>query len=177
MMKVIFLDIDGVLNSERLMNRRISEGFKSDCDEELYHNIDEIEVERLANFCEEYNVKIVLSSSWRCWNLEETIEDLSHLRYKHIHPIIKYIVGVTPRLYVEKPNGGWNHLDRGHEIQKYIDKHKDIEEYIIIDDDSDMLEGQTNNFLQTDFRVGLQETDYPKIKQILKLNSFKVEEV
>lgn len=27
-MKVIFLDIDGVLNSERLMNRRLSEGLK-----------------------------------------------------------------------------------------------------------------------------------------------------
>ena len=168
-MKVIFLDIDGVLNSERLMNRRILEGFKSDCDEEVYHNIDEIEVERLANFCKEYNVKIVLSSSWRCWNLEETIEDLSHLRYKHIHPIIKYIIGVTPRLYVEKPNGGWNHLDRGHEIQKYIDGHKDIEEYIIIDDDADMLDTQMIHFLQIDFRVGLQESDYVEIKRILKL--------
>jgi hypothetical protein len=78
-MKVIFLDIDGVLNSERLMNRRLSEGLKYDCDEELYHNIDEIEVERLANFCKEYNVKIVLSSSWRCWNLEETIEEWRRL--------------------------------------------------------------------------------------------------
>ena len=35
---------------------------------------------------------------------------------------------------------------------------------------ADMVEDQMNNFLQTDFRVGLQETDYSKIKQILKLN-------
>lgn len=168
-MKVIFLDIDGVLNSERLMDRRLSEGIEYDCDEELYHNIDEIEVERLANFCEEYNVKIVLSSSWRCWNLEDTIEDLSHPRYKYIHPIIKYIVGVTPRLYVEKPNGVLDHLDRGCEIQKYLDMHNDIEEYIIIDDDSDMLEEQMNNFLQTDFSIGLQKSDYVEIKRILNL--------
>lgn len=39
-MKVIFLDIDGVLNSERLMNRRRHEVFKYDCDDETYHNID-----------------------------------------------------------------------------------------------------------------------------------------
>ena len=135
-MNVIFLDIDGVLNSERLMDRRLSEGIEFDCDPECYHNIDEIEVNRLSEFCEEYNVKIVLSSSWRCWNLEDTIEDLSQSRYKYIHPIIKYIVGVTPRLYVEKANGSWDHLDRGYEIKKYLDNHKDIEEYIIIDDDA-----------------------------------------
>lgn len=170
-MKVIFLDIDGVLNSERLMNRRIHEGFNYDCDDETYHNIDEIEVRRLANFCEENNIKIVLSSSWRLENLENTIEYISKHLYRHIHPIIKYIIGVTSRLYIKKENGSWDHLDRGYEIQKYIDEHPNISNYVIIDDDSDMLESQMENFLQTDFKTGLTENDYPKIKKILHIFS------
>lgn len=170
-MKVIFLDIDGVLNSERLMNRRLQEGFEYDCDDETYHNIDEIEVQRLANFCEENNVKIVLSSSWRYCNLEDTIEYLGKSLYKHIHPIIKHIIGVTPRLYTKIENGSWYHLDRGYEIQKYLDNHSNITNYVIIDDDSDMLESQMENFLQTDFKTGLTKNDYPKIKKILHICS------
>lgn len=68
-------------------------------------------------------------------------------------------------------NGSWDHLDRGYEIQEYLDEHSNISNYVIIDDDSDMLEYQMTNFLQTDFRIGLTKNDYPKIKKILHICS------
>lgn len=111
----------------------------------------------------------MLSSSWRLENLENTIEYLSKPLYRHIHPIIKHIVGVTPRLYTKIENGSWYHLDRGYEIQKYLDEHHNITNYVIIDDNSDMLESQMKNFLQTDFKTGLTKNDYPKIKKILHI--------
>ena len=47
--------------------------------------------------------------------------------------------------------------DRGTEIQQYIDKHNDIENYVILDDDSDMLNSQIYHFVQTNFEFGLTE--------------------
>ena len=44
-----------------------------------------------------------------------------------------------------------------------------IESYVIIDDDSDMLEEQNVNFMHIDNLVGLQQTDFNKILNILKL--------
>ena len=39
-------------------------------------------------------------------------------------------------------------IERGYEIQRYIDLF-DVKTYCIIDDDADMLESQMNNFVQT----------------------------
>lgn len=68
-------------------------------------------------------------------------------------------------------NGSWDHLDRGYEIQEYLDNHSNITNYVIIDDNSDMLESQMKNFLQTDLKTGLTKNDYPKIKKILHICS------
>ena len=54
-MKVIFLDVDGVLNSQSLFER---------CGEELVP-IDEENIQYLKAIVDATNAKIVLSSSWR----------------------------------------------------------------------------------------------------------------
>lgn len=59
------------------------------------------------------------------------------------------IIDQTPRIA---------HSIRGKEIQAYIDNHKDsIQNYVIIDDERDMLESQLDNFVQTDYKNGLTD--------------------
>lgn len=169
-MKVIFLDIDGVLNSEDLARRRIEhDKLWNDQKNEVYDFIDENAVKIVTDICQKYDIKLVISSSWRSWTLEDTINDFSQPRYKILHPLIKYIIGVTPRIYIEYEDGSSEHVERGIEIKDWLEKHNDIETYCIIDDDCDMLQEQTLNFVQTNFWHGLTSEHLPKIKSILKL--------
>jgi hypothetical protein len=112
---IIFLDIDGVMNS----NNHLVESKAHE-----YLEFDPICVESLKKILKETNAKIVISSTWR---IKRSLEELK--RIFSIYDISNYIIGVTPNLWKE----------RGHEIQEYIDIHKNIiKKFVIIDDDSDM---------------------------------------
>ena len=166
--KVIFLDIDGVLNSEKLAKQLYNNGIKCHGDNGVYNFIDENIVKELVQFCKTYNIKIVITSSWRHFYFDDTIKFFQEKRNKKLHPLIPYIIGQTPRLYKEKENGGSEQLYRGDEIQYYIDMYH-IENYVIIDDDSDMLDSQLDTFIQTDYKYGLTHEHFNKIKYILNL--------
>lgn len=63
------------------------------------------------------------------------------------------VIDVTPT-EVDVVNRGtcefYDLVDRGFEIQQWIDDHKnEIESYCIIDDDNDMLPSQIDNFVRT----------------------------
>ena len=170
--KVIFLDIDGVLNSELwarfCYNRRHKRKHK--------HNnlLCPYLINKLAKYCKNHNIKLIISSSWRCGSYNKTIEDFQ--RYKQLNPILEYIIGVTP--YCEDRM-------RGHEIDvcmqilndnelynKYKVLFKErfiIENYVIIDDDNDMLQSQLNNFVQTSFWDGLSKKHYKNINKIFNI--------
>ncbi|MFW6246986.1 MAG: HAD domain-containing protein [bacterium] len=121
-MKVIFLDIDGVLCV-------IPTGF----DEfgALFHKRFE---DNLKWIIEETNAKIVISSTWRLAGLEEMKE-----MWKHRN-LAGEVIDITPF-------GGMDNI-RGDEIQVWSDNNN-TENYVIIDDDTDMWESQLNNFVQT----------------------------
>lgn len=148
-MKIIFLDIDGVLNV-------ISQGH----DEygAIFH---QHFMDNLKRIIDETGAKIVISSSWRKSGLKE----MRNL-WKHRN-IAGEIIDVTPSLYLQK--GGsicfWNDklsrkptekingysIPRGCEIEYWLNLEKDnydIESYVILDDDVDMLLSQKNNFVQ-----------------------------
>ena len=61
-MKVIFLDIDGVLNSETFSKDNHKVYLATG---EIKPDVDEKAVQRLVTIIKETNAKIVLSSSWR----------------------------------------------------------------------------------------------------------------
>ena len=161
-MKVIFLDIDGVLNSEDLARKRIANfrGWNDTTNQKFYDFIDENAVKLISDLCEQYNVKLVISSSWRLSTLEKTIDDFSSDYMLLLHPLVPFIIGITPRVESQI---------RGEEIAIYLQHNSDITDYCIIDDDSDMLKEQTSNFVQTSFWHGLTNEHIPKIKSILKL--------
>ena len=122
----------------------------------------------VANFnklTEKTGAQIVLSSSWRYESLEENKSLLKAFG------IEAECVGSTPRF-------SGSGICRGNEIAAWIHEHQDLikchywefKQYIILDDDSDMLLGQSHHFIQTDPWCGLSET--ATYKAINKLNSF-----
>lgn len=169
-MNIIFLDIDGVFNSERLADRLVSQG----CTEANHDFIDLNELTKFIYFINKYNIKIVISSSWRIDGYKETCD---YLKDTLMSPIIPYVIGVTPRsqsgfrgteidffIYANKVN---------HEQYSFLMKDAQyitIDNYCIIDDDDDMTDKQKQyHFVQTNLLEGLTEKHYPKIKKILKL--------
>ena len=57
-------------------------------------------------------------------------------------------------------------IGRGKEIQDFIEENN-VKNYVILDDDSDMLESQMSNFVNTDCDLGLTKNDYLKAVKIL----------
>jgi hypothetical protein len=122
-MKVIFLDIDGVLNV-------IGQGY----DEygQLFHKHFE---DNLKWIIEQTNAKIVISSTWRMSGLK-IMREMWEKR-----GLAGDVIDITTISYN-------NNHNRGHEIQQWIDDNN-VTSYCIIDDDDDMLPSQLNNFVRT----------------------------
>lgn len=109
---VVFLDIDGVLNTKTTV-QRTPQG---------YTGIDDARVAVLANTIQKYGGgDIVLTSDWK--NLKPTNEDYIYLETK----LGKYHLKISGHT---KDN---NHA-RGAGIIEYLSIHPEIEEYIILDD-------------------------------------------
>lgn len=137
-MKVIFLDVDGVLNS---VKDRFSFTIETD-----YHFI------LLKKIVDATNAEIVLSSSWRIGD-SETVR-------KRLKDFGMDFIDVTPQLpYPSK---------RGDEIRSWLKCHTEIvESFVILDDESDMCEFVETNLVKTDMKVGLQKSDVNKAIKIL----------
>lgn len=130
--KILFLDIDGVCNSEETMKRqyaRLGRSTTLGIDPYLAFIVGKIQ---LDTDCE-----VVLSSTWRLW--EETRKDVRE-------QVVKFI-DVTPDLRGAK---------RGEEIAQWLkDNNAEDARYAILDDDPDMLEEQMPNFFKTTFKEGI----------------------
>ena len=166
-MKVLFLDIDGVLNSENWFAYRIYcvknnmvnilMNFVDTDDRNIKHKLTMLDDRAIANLnriIEETGCKVVLSSSWRSSNELENIFTQDLLKLKGF----KYeFYDVTPRLWFSDFS-----IRRGEEIKFWLDKESEkhnIESFVILDDDSDMLPEQMNNFVHVDGQVGLTDRD------------------
>jgi hypothetical protein len=96
------------------------------------------------------NAEIVVSSTWRSdWNIPYL------LRYAGL---IRPIYGITP---LSKDR------HRGREIKEWLDEHPEVTNYVIIDDDNDMLEEQEPHFVQTSWYEGINDYNVEKAIEIL----------
>lgn len=153
-MKIIFLDIDGVLNSE-LYHRTIEHNrdIVQTRFESQIEDIDPKAMSFLNDLITDTGAKIVVSSTWRKSNTIESLTKIFKAR-----GFVGEIIGFTPSLSGD--------CVRGNEIYKWIQDNKevlglpyyDFNTYIILDDDSDMLLWQKDNFFKTDGYVGLTPT-------------------
>jgi len=154
--KIIFLDIDGVLNSEQsciYYNRRSNEGKSHTLECEFCP----INMSNLNYIMENVsNTEIVISSTWRAFH---KIAELQDILTKNGFLFADTIIGATPRLNV----------DRGLEIQSWIDAYgaSEIEKFVIIDDNDDMMHLK-DSLVQTDVAIGLTIKDADLIIKELK---------
>jgi hypothetical protein len=145
-MNIIFLDIDGVLNCEDFYKNRGEETRNYPLCE-----IDPFRIELLNNIITEVDVKIVISSSWRH---NGPIEELRNIFTE---------VGFKGDIIDFTPTSRCSMCMRGNEIHKWIKDNEKLlgkpyhqyKSYVIIDDDSDMLYWQKDNFFHTDAYSGL----------------------
>ena len=158
-MKIIFLDIDGVMNCENAYRSgecRYVEWTNHRGDKDHHQAFCSWSKELLNKLIDETNAKIVISSTWRSSGIEfmKSVWELEGMHGK--------IIGLTPNFRGEVngytiPRGceidkwlgdnGFSHINWDKDTQQeYINK-TGIENYIIIDDDSDMLYGQRNHFV------------------------------
>jgi hypothetical protein len=163
--KILFLDIDGVVNSDRWYNK--TRGRSGDFDPESI---------ALLNQLKDIGVEVVISSSWG----ESGIKPLQDVGLE------LPIVGCTEHFYtdwmcrgneiekwlVESFGGmatkyGWDEVTGRPYYQKYNHEDGDYE-FVIFDDDSDFLLGQKDNFIRTSRATGVTQADIDKARAIFE---------
>lgn len=140
MMKIIFLDIDGVLNNYGsaydllygvLDKMHLRRAFMRNYD---IFGIRKRNVKLLSKIIKKTGAKVVLSSSWRgSWYMDY---DLKSPRQKLLEDMLrKYnieVIGITPRISCD---GHYSH--RAHEIVQWLSQHEsEVGNFIILDDES-----------------------------------------
>ena len=160
--KIIFLDIDGVLCGDDFLKR--TAGQKGFIDKEKV---------ALLNKLKPYGVEVVISSSWG-YN-DDTVNQLT------ANGLELPIIGGIEHFHKD-----W--LCRGTEIAKWLDdtfgdydvftgkvySYTDEDcEYVILDDDVDMLLCQVNNFIHVDSYKALTEEDIENTINILERRKLK----
>lgn len=165
-LKVIFLDFDGVITTEA-----------------SHWNLSFEKMQLVKRIVDDTDAKIVISSSWRRYTLEKTIESITDPNNPFVksNPFLipEVVVGITGRMYAFKYGIAEKHyrVCRGVEIQQYLDEHPDIENYIILDDSTDMLLSQNSKFIQTDPKSGISEKDVERAIRILNGSTSQKEEM
>lgn len=157
-MKVIFLDIDGVLNSTRsyLGGKARRRHTNEDIVDHVKHDLDPVAVDLINVLRRHASAEIVVSSSHRLdFQWDRSIYGLSNYM-KALG--VDTILDSTAYL----PN-----CMRGEEIELWLREHPEVTRYVIIDDSGDMLPGQMDNFVQTDPSVGFTDKDFYKATRIL----------
>lgn len=153
-MKIIFLDIDGVLCCHRVSHGMGERG--------LMEVLDPVGLRWLDGLTATGEVKIVISSTWRIG---------------HDKCFFPSIFGVAGYMNLSiSLHEDWRTEDlpgvRGIEIDAWLSKHDDIETYVILDDDSDMLEHQMDNFVKTDGKDGIMFTHMCAAEEILGIGKW-----
>lgn len=143
-MKVLFLDIDGVLNS--LSSSIAFDGYPHDFSQKGMAKFDMVAVGLVRKLCEECDVSIVLSSTWRMYSPVSDAASALNLPIFDKTPVLNGI--------------------RGLEIKDWLDKHPEVTHYAILDDDSDMLSEQKEFFVKTSFKDGMSIKNYSQLKRI-----------
>lgn len=160
-MKVIFLDIDGVLNSDAYFDSikdRVMEGIEADIDIKT--------IELLNKAVKETGAKVVLDSSWRYRRKADELQEV----------LAKYGISIEKTPFIDNR--------RGEEIRQWLNEAEyvgyNVEDYILLDDDifddfdKEILEHliKMDNTNSRGFGSGLQERDVSEIiKRFGRINS------
>lgn len=146
-MKILFLDIDGVICTERSCS---TDDFRLEV-------FDIIGIKLVERLLKDSDAKLVMSSSWRLENTRESMEKIlteNGMTYFPWHGEWK-----TPT----DPKG-----HRGKEIAAWL-KNNQAEAYVILDDDRAILKEQKPYHILTSWRDGLSYQNYLDARRILNI--------
>lgn len=156
-MKILFLDVDGVLNHAGFPPSGKSRQLDPAC------------CKRLAHITAVSGASIVVSSTWRLGvGLFELKTQLAHCGLE-----VSRIVDMTPDLHrarIKGPDGKLLLLEacrRGAEIDAWLTDHPEVTSFAILDDDSDM-EPHMDRLVQTSWRTGLQDEHAWRVVAMLR---------
>ena len=146
--KLIFLDIDGVLNYRNMSDPIIVNERNKD-------SVCKSSVNLLNELISETDAKLVLSSAWRFFDdAFEILNNRAGIKGEFIGKTSSCCTGI-----------------RGAEIYDWmrhnVEKYHDFQNYVILDDDSDMLMWQAKHFIKIDNYTGLTPNSIYKAKRIL----------
>ena len=159
-MNIIFLDVDGVLNS---INKLIEVYNKTNKPHSGYsYPFDEACLRNLQLLVRETNSKLVVTSTWR--RDEQGRKTL--LNALKDYELEKEVIGYTPIVLGEK---------RCMEIKKYLYSLKERPNFIILDDDKDMEE-LLPFLIKTNAQTGLTYENVQDAVKRLKLANIRKEE-
>lgn len=128
-MKVIFLDIDGVLNTSETYDRIYkTKGYRG-----MYEiEIDKFRLDFLKQIIDNTDAKIVLSSSFRCFFSKQNGKIIpTNFKSKKVYDLFS---NYGLEIYDTTPIK-WDSREK--EIQEWLNEKGDIENFIVLDDDGD----------------------------------------
>ena len=152
-MRVLFLDIDGVLISQDSMLDKMP---TFSIDESRYGDkLSKPATDLLFEIIKQYDFKVVLSSSWRLHELDLDLVDQLFAMYR------QELYDVTSDFGVYSQSK----LQREDEIQAWVDKHPEVTQFIYLEDDArDTLK---DHLVKTNWQHGLLPEHKDRIKEIM----------
>ncbi len=172
-MRVIFLDIDGVLNADCDFGGRPKPNPKIVFDDGVsYCGICRTHIKALKGIIDKTDAKVVLVSSWK-FDYEDYIQNgFKNKVGKYLYnKLKKFGITIFDTTYKYARNSGSN---RGREISYWLADHKDIESWVVLDDEIFMDYQDYNiipNLIQIDSKYGLWSL--PAVQAVDKLLDIK----
>ena len=145
--RILFLDIDGVLNS-KIFYKYI---YKPEDGGSRFDSYCVVLVKRLV---EEFSLKIVISSTWRNGVVNKLMKELTE------HRLIDY-------LHEDWHTPVLRSASRGEEIKLWLDNHPEVHNYIILDDNENILDDQLSRFIKTSTNSGMVQERYHEARNLL----------
>lgn len=143
--RIVFLDVDGVCNS---LGSSIV--FKN------YNVFDPISLGLLETAAAGLDLHFVLSSAWRTGKGLAACKNIFLSRGANV--IAKRMLDKTG----DEPGL------RGNQIEAWLSRHPDIMEYVIVDDDSDMLPHQMPRFVHTNHALGFRLPEFVELVAVFE---------
>lgn len=170
-MKVIFLDFDGVLNTDTFIDeQKLCGALSNSIASFMYRRAEELDPKALARLFQivhATDAKIVLVTTWKEWH---SIADISTMMIEAGYLGVPPIIDATHRFdnkklrQVNRPI-----LSRGEQVDQWLNETTEsIEGYLIIDDSVDYSAYQKHkHMIMTDADLGLEEKHIKEAIEIL----------
>ena len=165
-MKVIFLDIDGVLNSNLCDENDLLEISNGEY-------IDEDKVKLLSAVIQKTQAVVVLHSGWRFW-LNDNLQSIS----KEADILLSLLKKYEIEIYDKTPDFSTAEIRKAKkfsmvkasEIMAWLKEHQEVKAYLVLDDLNLHCEKLSEYQIQTDPAVGLTEEDVEQAIKMLTLS-------